>query len=410
MSDIPNIIDLELEDTGELDYLLGLSSDEEFEAIQEVPEIENDVSEIAPKTKPQEEQTEDTHVISKIRRNYIPMSEWIMPLARKNGCTISENDIELLDLTSTGYIMNNRIKRGVNSAIVLNKGIFVKGKPGCGKTELAISIWKACGGRTDMVDGIEKYRGPRLIKLVCNPNIDHERKVVGEYDTAGQLIALEILRSSMSDSSLTIEEKFKLAKGKIYAGEFFIKRAIAEALMDDEDVDEEDLDENGDPPGKIVLIDEADKSKFIEGFLLEFLDKHQVTVPQLGTIRAHKIPLVVITANQNREFSEEFLRRCQFIPVSYPDVATECKIIMSKLPGIRQSLAMQISIVMEKLRQCSKFRYTPGTSATIDWAYNLVRMNIESITAEELLLDSGILMKTENDVKILEENAGRFLP
>lgn len=322
------------------------------------------------------------------REYFIPVQNWIMEYARTAGNTVTESGIEMIDLSKVGYIMNNRIKRGLNQAIKLNKAFFVRGKPGCGKTEVALSLWKACGGKIETDEfGNESYHGPKLVKIICTPDIDSEKKLIGEWDIQNQMVQLEVLRS-MINLGMSVEG----IKKELYSEKFLIKRGIIEALTA--------------PEGAILLIDEADKSRKVESFLLEFLDKWRVNMPQLGEIKAIKIPMVIITANRAREFSEEFHRRCVFVPINYPDIDTEVKILCSRLPKIRTRIAEQIAMIMAKIREKNDdFRYTPGTSAAIDWAQVLLEMNIDSIKREQLILDSQIIMKHEDDITMLETHS-----
>jgi len=319
------------------------------------------------------------------KKHMIPIEDWIMDYARQAGNTVHESGIEMIDLAGTGYIMNNRIKRALNQAIKLKKGLFLRGKPGCGKTEVANSLWKACGGRIEIDSfGNEIHHGPKFVKIICNPDIDSEKKLVGEWDIQNQMVQLEIMRS-MINVGVSVEG----IKRELYSERFLIKRGIIEALTA--------------PEGAILLIDEADKSRRVESFLLEFLDKWRVSIPQMGEIKALKIPMVIITANRAREFSEEFHRRCVFVPINYPDIDTEIKILHSRLPNIRKKIAEQISSIMSIIRNREvDFRYTPGTSSALDWAQILIEMNIESIKREQLILDAQIIMKHEDDMTMLE--------
>lgn len=265
-------------------------------------------------------------------------------------------------LADCQYIVDRSVATTVFLALKLEKPIFVEGPAGVGKTELANSLARATGST--------------LIRLQCYEGLD-ESKALYEWDYQRQLLRLHI--DALQNRS------WDTARQGIFTQEFLLARPLLQALLAEQPV--------------VLLVDEIDKSDDeFESFLLEILSDYQVTIPELGTIRAKHIPVAVLTSNSSREFGDALKRRCIYLYLGYPSFERELEIIRLKLPGITEALARQVVGFVQELRK-EKLRKAPSISETIDWARALLGMNVDSV-GEEILEDTlGILMKNKADIE-----------
>ena len=254
----------------------------------------------------------------------------------------------------------------------LAKPVLVEGPAGTGKTELAKSV----AGLT----------GSRLIRLQCYEGLD-ESKALYEWNYKKQLLRIQ------ADSGQTWQQ----LEEDIFSEEFLLARPLLEAIRSPEPV--------------VLLVDEVDRVELeTEALLLEVLSEYQVSIPELGTVRATQIPLVFLTSNNTRELSEALKRRCLYLHIDYPELERERAIIVTRVPGISQALADQVARIVRSIRTLD-LKKAPSVSETLDWARTLVVLGVESIDAEQARDTLHILLKYQSDIdRAAKELAGRAKP
>ena len=289
-------------------------------------------------------------------------------------------------LEKQGYICDKRIATVVFLANKLGKPVLVEGPAGVGKTELAKVVSQALGRD--------------LIRLQCYEGLD-EAKALYEWEYSKQLLYTQILKDKVAE---TIEGAvgLKAAAEKIgdedsvfFSERFIVPRPLMQAIDSEEPV--------------LLLVDEVDKSDpEFEAFLLEILSDFQVTVPELGTLKAKSQPLVFLTSNDAREMSDALKRRCLHLWIDYPDEALECKILETKVPGIDQRLADEVVSVMHRIRELD-LKKTPSISETLDWARALLALNAGELE-DELVNDTlNVILKYEGDVQKAQNELSKLL-
>lgn len=263
-------------------------------------------------------------------------------------------------LRDVNYLADEGIASVVFLADRLQKPILVEGPAGTGKTQLAKSV--------------AELTGARLIRLQCYEGLD-ESKALYEWNYKKQLLRIQAERKS--DSWKDIEDD-------IFSEDFLLTRPLLEAIRAEDPV--------------VLLIDEVDRVELeTEALLLEILSEYQVSIPELGTITARQIPLVFLTSNNTRELSEALKRRCLFLHIDYPDMEREKEIVLTRIPGITDNLADQVSRIVRSIRQL-ELKKAPSVSETLDWARTLMLLNIESIDAQTAKETLHILLKYQSDI------------
>lgn len=251
-------------------------------------------------------------------------------------------------------------------ALKLGKPLLIEGEPGCGKTELAKVLSSGFG--------------TRLIRLQCYEGLD-VNSTLYEWDYLRQLLMIRIEENKRTTEQL---------KQDIFSEEFLLRRPLLDAV----------LDEGPKPP--VLLIDEIDRAdEEFEGFLLELLAEFQVTIPELGTLKAKHRPVVVITSNRTRELGDGLRRRCLYLYVSFPTPEKELKIVKLKVPQIQDKLARQVVEMMAKIRSLEDVVRKPGTAETLDWVSALLalgRQELDSSVAEQTL---SCLLKSSDELSRL---------
>ena len=276
-------------------------------------------------------------------------------------------------LADHDYLSSDAISSVTFLADRLAKPVLVEGPAGTGKTALAKAVAEALGAR--------------LIRLQCYEGLD-ETKALYEWNYRKQLLRIQAGRPE------GVAEVWSELEGDIFAEEFLLTRPLLEAITATDPV--------------VLLIDEVDRVELeTEALLLEILSEYQVSIPELGTLRARQIPMVFLTSNNTRELSEALKRRCLYLHVGYPDVERERDIIISRVPGISTALAEQIAQVVRTLRTMD-LKKSPSVSETLDWARTLVILGREEL-GEELVAETlHILLKYQSDIeKATREILGR---
>jgi MoxR-like ATPase len=263
-------------------------------------------------------------------------------------------------LKDVNYLADEGIAGVAFLADRLGKPVLVEGPAGTGKTQLAKSI--------------AEMTGARLIRLQCYEGLD-ESKALYEWNYKKQLLRIQADKNSDSWSEVHDD---------IFSDEFLLTRPLLEAITASDPV--------------VLLIDEVDRVEVeTEALLLEILSDYQVSIPELGTIEAKQIPLVFLTSNNTRELSEALKRRCLYLHVDYPSMEREKEIVLTKVPGVTEHLADQVSRIVRSIRMLD-LKKSPSVSETLDWARTLLLLNIETIdeqTAKETL---HILLKYQTDI------------
>jgi len=261
------------------------------------------------------------------------------------------------------YLCNDDLATIVSLASLLNKPMLLEGPAGVGKTELA----KALAAAFNM----------DFIRLQCYEGLD-EHHALYEWNYQKQLLYLHTTSKNMSD--------WETVQKDIFSQEFLLPRPLLKAFLSDKPV--------------ILLIDEIDKSdEEFESFLLEALSDFQVTIPEFGTVKANSIPMVFLTSNGARDFSDGLKRRCVHYFIDYPDFDRELDIIKTKIPGISQNLSQQIVDFVQQLRK-QKLRKKPSIAETLDWAKVLMALNIESLKDKKVKATLNFLLKYEEDIQL----------
>jgi MoxR-like ATPase len=278
-------------------------------------------------------------------------------------------------LSEQQYIASDEIATVMYLADKLGKPVLAEGPAGVGKTELAKAYALATGRK--------------LIRLQCYEGLD-ESKALYEWEYAKQMLYTQLLRDKLSDmlsNTMTLREaadRLGAEESVFFSERFLLARPLLQALTSDEPV--------------VLLIDEIDRADAeFEAFLLEILSDFQVSVPELGTIKARHMPTVVLTSNNTRELSEALKRRCLYLFVDYPTQEAELAIVRLRVPELNAKLAQQAVEVVQNLRQMD-LKKSPSVSETIDWARSLVMLNADTLDKDTLQTTLTVLLKHESDV------------
>jgi MoxR-like ATPase len=289
-------------------------------------------------------------------------------------------------LRRSGYVADRGIATVVFLAERLQKPVLVEGPAGVGKTDLARAVAEASGRE--------------LVRLQCYEGLD-ESKALYEWEYSKQLLYTQILRDVLSqelEGVNSIAEAVERLSGQdsvFFSRHFLVPRPLLRAITSEEP--------------SLLLVDEVDKADpEFEAFLLEVLGDYQVTVPELGTVKAKHVPLVILTSNNSRELGDALKRRCLHLFIDFPDRERELEIVRLKVPGIDEGLAGQVVKAVHRLREMG-MRKAPGISETVDWARALIALGAERLDMELASDTLSVVLKYEKDLARAKENLRQVL-
>ena len=285
-------------------------------------------------------------------------------------------DATLALLERQDYVADRRLATAVFLALKLRRPLFLEGEAGVGKTEVAKVL----------AQGLQR----RLLRLQCYEGLD-TASAVYEWNYPRQMVEIRLAEAAGN------VERSELAHD-IFTTRFLLRRPLLQAIAPDDGV----------PP--VLLIDELDRAdEPFEAYLLEVLSDYQVTIPELGAIRASTPPIVVVTSNRTREIHDAIKRRCLYHWVDYPDAARELAIVRRKCPAAAEALARQVVAFTQRLRALDLFK-APGIAETLDWAEALVALDRVALDPQTVADTLGALLKYQDDVgAVTPEVAARIL-
>jgi MoxR-like ATPase len=281
---------------------------------------------------------------------------------------------ETLDLlTGADYVADRSLATVLFLSLRMNRPLFLEGEAGVGKTEIAKVLAEALGRR--------------LIRLQCYEGLDVSSAVY-EWNYAAQMIEIRMEEAAGKVDRSAMERN-------VFSEKYLIRRPVLDALTG----------KTGAAP--VFLIDELDRTdEAFEAFLLEILSDFQVTVPELGTIKAEEPPIVIITTNRTREIHDALKRRCLYHWVDYPNAERELEIVRRKVPRANQRLSAEVVSFIQKLRQIELFK-VPGVAETIDWAGALTELDKVALDPETVSDTIGVLLKYQDDIARIGAGEGR---
>ena len=279
-------------------------------------------------------------------------------------------------LASQGYVSSRALATVVFLSLKLGRPLFLEGEAGVGKTEIARTLAAALGRR--------------LIRLQCYEGLD-AASAVAEWNFAAQMIAIRTAEAAGGTDRNQL-------KSDLFSEEYLIARPLLEAMRP----------QPGGPP--VLLIDELDRTdEPFEAFLLEALSDFQVTIPELGTIKAAEPPIVILTSNRTREVHDALKRRCLYHWVDYPAFDRELAILRARAPQAQETLSREVVAFVQRLRQEDLFK-KPGVAETIDWAKCLLALDVIALSPEVIADTLGAILKYQDDIqKIQGSEAKRLL-
>jgi MoxR-like ATPase len=276
-------------------------------------------------------------------------------------------------LRRQAYVSDAAVATSLYLAMALGKPLLIEGPAGVGKTEIAKSLADALGAR--------------LVRLQCYEGLDATTAIY-EWNYPKQLLRIKLQETTIAGAA----EK----EAEIFSEPFLLKRPLLEAITDQES-------------SPVLLIDEIDRSdEEFEAFLLEILSDFQVTIPEIGPIKATHRPYVVLTSNRSRELSDALRRRCLYLWIDYPSFEKELEIVRAKVPAIGEALSTEITSMIQAVRKLNLVK-TPGVAETLDWASALVVLNASQLNQEVIAETAGCFLKDEADLRKFEAelSAGR---
>ena len=278
-------------------------------------------------------------------------------------------------LGAQGYVCDRALGTVVFLALSLGRPLFLEGEAGVGKTEIAKALASALGRR--------------LIRLQCYEGLDASSAVY-EWNFPAQMIAIRTAEAAGTADRAALQ-------AELFSEEFLIERPLLDAMRPDE---------NGAP---VLLIDELDRTdEPFEAYLLEALSDFQVTIPELGTIKAPEPPIVILTSNRTREVHDALKRRCLYHWVDYPDFAREMDILTARAPEAAENLSREVVAFVQQLRTEDLFK-KPGVAETIDWAKCLLALDVLTLSPEVIADTLGAVLKYQDDIAKLQGSEAKRL-
>lgn len=270
------------------------------------------------------------------------------------------------NLDRTQYVYDDTMLTVLYVALTLGRPLLIEGAAGVGKTEVAKVMAEALGRP--------------LVRLQCYEGLD-ESKALYEWNYQKQLLAIQVNQGQEDRQALT---------ESLFSDEYLLERPLLQSIRSDVPV--------------VLLIDEIDKAdEEFEAFLLELLSEMQVTIPEIGTVKARSIPFVVLTSNRARPLSEALRRRCAYLHIDYPDMEKELAILRKKLPNVEDRLRVQVAKAIQQLRAADVLLKKPSIAESLDWAAALDALGIRELTPDALRQTAGFVLKNNEDLLALEE-------
>ena len=271
-------------------------------------------------------------------------------------------------LDASGYVYDDVLATVLYVALTLGRPLLIEGAAGVGKTEVA----------KVMASALDR----ELVRLQCYEGLD-ESKALYEWNYQKQLLSIQVNMNTQDSDALT---------KSLFSDEYLLERPLLRSIRS--------------PKPVVLLIDEIDKAdEEFEAFLLELLSEQQVTVPEIGTIRAKSVPFVVLTSNRARPLSEALRRRCAYLHIDYPDMEKELAILRKKLPHVDDRLCAQVALAVQKLRSNEAILKKPSIAETLDWAAALDALGVRELTPDVLHQTAGFVLKNNEDLEILAQEA-----
>ena len=286
-------------------------------------------------------------------------------------------DIDALETGLEGalYFADRSLSTAIFLALRLRRPLFLEGEAGVGKTEVAKVL--------------ARLLDRRLIRLQCYEGLDVSSAVY-EWDYSRQMLEIRLLEAEGQVGGRVSRQE---ARRDLFSGEFLLKRPLLQAVT---------AEEAGEP-APVLLIDELDRAdEEFEAFLLEVLSDFQVTVPEIGTLRAKEPPVVVITSNRTREIHDALRRRCLYHWIDYPPYEKELRIVEAKVPEAAEALAEEVVRFVQELRRADLYK-RPGVAETLDWLRALVALDRKALTPETIDATLGVLLKYQDDIEQVRE-------
>ena len=280
-------------------------------------------------------------------------------------------DLETLKrkMDEAHYIYDDTLITVLYVALRLNRPLLIEGAAGVGKTEIA-KVMAAALGR-------------ELVRMQCYEGLD-ESKSLYEWNYQKQLLSIQVNMGQKDSDELT---------RSLFSDEYLLERPLLKSIRSAEPV--------------VLLIDEIDKSdEEFEAFLLELLSDMQVSIPEIGTIKATTIPFVVLTSNRARPISDALRRRCAYLYIEYPDTDKELAILRARLPHVDDRLAVQIVSAVQRFRASEAILKKPSIAETLDWAQALEALGVRELTPEIMRSTVGFVLKNNEDIDMLDEILG----
>lgn len=264
------------------------------------------------------------------------------------------------------YVYDDTLATTLAVALQLGRPLLIEGAAGVGKTEIA----------KVMASALDRD----LMRLQCYEGLD-ESKALYEWNYQKQLLAIQVNMASSNREEIT---------KTLFSDDYLLERPLLKSIRSEKPV--------------VLLIDEIDKAdEEFEAFLLELLSEMQVSIPEIGTVKAKSIPFVVLTSNRARPLSEALRRRCAYLYIQYPDMEKELNILRLKLPHVDDRLCAQVALAVQKLRASEAILKKPSIAESLDWAAALDAMGIRELTPDALRTTAGFVLKNNEDLSIAEE-------